>query len=134
MVNPEENLISLSCWLCAPEEKFDLYHFKFFRGAQGAFIIFNLTDMKSFVEVDKWKEAIYEDIGKIPILLIGNKLNLRDDRIIDYKTAKDYVNKEKFIGYREASALNDINVFESFKLINRIIYNIRKADTQYLNH
>lgn len=133
-IDPEDNLITLTCWLCAPEERFELYHSRFFRGARGAFIIFDLTDINSFTEVDKWKEAIYEYVGKIPILLIGNKLDLKGERVIDYKTAKEYADKEKFIGFIEISALNDINVFESFELMNKIIYRSRKADKEQLNH
>jgi small GTP-binding protein len=56
---------------------FPYLHSLFYFGAKGAIIVFDLTDKKSFESIIKWRDIIWGHIGNIPILLVGNKSDLR---------------------------------------------------------
>lgn len=137
-LNPKGNLVTFSCWLCAPQQRFEYYHHNFFRGAIAAIIMFDLSNKISFREIKKWKNSIYSHLGKVPVLLVGNKLDLKNKRVIPYEDARNYAERENFVGYIETSAEKDINVSEALEILNEIIYYFRKSgesvfSPKYLN-
>ena len=84
-VNLDDEKTIFACWVCSPERRFQYYWHKFYRGALGAFILFDLTDRNSFEETKFWKEVIRLRVADIPIVLIGNKSDLKNKRVIEYR-------------------------------------------------
>ena len=112
---------------------FDLGAQKFFRrfrkvyysGAQAAFIIFDLTNRDSYNNVLKWYQELKEFTTdqEIPVVLVGNKLDLSEERQVFYqegvKQAKELSEKELIkLSYIETSALTGENVEDAFNLIS----------------
>jgi GTPase SAR1 family protein len=53
----------------------------YFRGAYGAIVVYDITDKKSFDNVEHWVNKIREiAIDNVVILLIGNKLDRAGER------------------------------------------------------
>jgi small GTP-binding protein len=89
----------------------------YYKGANCAFIVYDVTRRDSFNEaVDFWLKDAQRELGNIPFVLIGNKIDLKVDRAITkeegLKKAMDL--KSFFI---ETSALLNINVQDTFKII-----------------
>jgi small GTP-binding protein len=120
--------ISYSCWVCAPQRRFEYYWPKFFRGASGAIIMFDLINKESFKEVYFWAKIVKKHLGLIPMILLGNKADLKTKRVIDYEEVKLVSEKLKFVDYIEISVHEDINVAESFKILNKAIQNYLDPD------
>ena len=53
---------------------------------------------------------------KIPIVLFGNKCDLKEERVVQQKDIDDFLQKYP-LNYFEASAKLDINIKEGFKKI-----------------
>lgn len=53
----------------------------YYRGAVGALMVFDLTNFKSFANVPLWLKELrqYAD-NNVVILLVGNKVDLKDKR------------------------------------------------------
>jgi small GTP-binding protein len=49
----------------------------FFRGASGMIAVFDVTRKASLLELDGWIERVYQVTGRIPLVIIGNKIDLR---------------------------------------------------------
>ncbi|MCG3220347.1 MAG: GTP-binding protein [Candidatus Heimdallarchaeota archaeon] len=68
---------------------------KHYKNTTGAIIIFDICRPDSFRHVPFWLEELmnYSGIGKVPILLIGNKSDLREtsQRTLNPIDAKEYV-------------------------------------------
>ena len=94
----------------------------YYKGAKGAFIVYDITSRKSFDNVDKWIEEIKEKIPNyIKLLVIGNKIDLNEQRVISIEEAK-YRYKDMDIPVIETLALNDTNLEDAFINMAKIIY------------
>jgi len=121
-VNPDDEKITFACWVCSPERRFQYYWHKFYRGALGAFILFDLTNRSSFEEIKFWEDVIRLRTDDIPIVLIGNKLDLKSKRVIKFDEAMNFSEQSGFEGYIETSVKKNINISKAFQLINERIY------------
>ena len=70
-------------WDTAGQEKFRAITKSYYRGAKGAFVVFDLTRKDSFVNADKWiSELRANGESDLIIVLIGNKSDLVMDRCV----------------------------------------------------
>lgn len=76
----EDTIISLQLWDIAGQERFSNITRAYYKGAVGAFLVYDVTRPKTFENVLKWKHDIDEkvqlsyDRGNIPIILLANKV------------------------------------------------------------
>jgi len=88
-----------------------------------------VTDQISFKNVKQWLQEIdryaCEHVNK---LLVGNKVDMKDKRVIDYNTAKTFASSLSGMTYIETSAKNDENVDLVFSTLAQEIKN-RLANT-----
>ena len=107
----------------AGQERFKAVSVSFIKKADGVILIYDISDIESFEAVENWIKSIRE-IGKdkLPIILVGNKCDLSDDkRMISLKEGQDKAN-EFNIPFYETSCKEGINIKEVFeKLIDDII-------------
>lgn len=65
----------------------------------------------------------------VEIMLCGNKVDLADDRAIEYSAAKAYAEKNNF-QYFETSAKTKTNVDKAFTKLTQTVYTIIPAATR----
>ncbi|MFW9873658.1 MAG: GTP-binding protein [Candidatus Thorarchaeota archaeon] len=119
------NVIGVTLYDLGAQKYFRRFRKIYYTGAQAAFIVFDLTNRESFENIKNWYQELkdfttYEDI---PIVLVGNKTDLSEDRQIFYqegvKLANELSEKEKIkLSYIETSALTGENVEDAFNLIS----------------
>ncbi|TFG17783.1 MAG: GTP-binding protein, partial [Promethearchaeota archaeon] len=119
------NDINIVIWDVGGQSNFERYRKTYYLGTQAAFIVFDLTNRKSFENVEKWYSELKANINKpdVPIILVGNKSDLINQRVVTFdeglKMADKLSSKElAYISYIETSALNGDNVQEAFKTIS----------------
>ena len=97
------------------------------RNADGAFIVYDITNEQSFIDVEYWHEQIKLSINDdIIIYLLGNKKDLQKNRLIDSSRGS---NKSKKLGmnkFVEVSAKTKENLMETFKEFYLEIYRKNK--------
>jgi len=109
---------------------------KFLRGAQGALLVFDLTNPISFEQLDFWYDQLLEHTegSKIPKILVGSKSDLLDsspiDKIIQEEVIKNFVKEKELNEYFKTSALKNCNVLEVFKELNNMM--LRQINTSYV--
>ena len=124
-------ITTLSCWNCAPQKKFHYYYSKFFRGALGALVFFDVSNKESYDETKKWIDRVRKHIDGIPIILIGNKIDL--ERKVSYEEAFQFANQERLAAYIETSVKLNINTSETFSLLNEIIFDFIRSGKSVFN-
>jgi len=119
------NKIGVSLYDLGAQKYFKRFRKVYYLGAQAAFIIFDLTNRESFENVKDWyKELKVFTMGEdIPIVIVGNKTDLTEERKIFYqegaRLANNLSQSEKIkISYIETSALTGNNVEDAFNLIS----------------
>jgi small GTP-binding protein len=76
----------------------------FFKGSDAAFLVYDVTNIKSFETLPSWLKELREYATPEPIIyLIGNKID-REDRVITKADAEKFVSTYQLAGYYETSA------------------------------
>lgn len=92
-----------------------------YRNANCILLFYDVKNQKSFDNIKNWIKNIIDIKGKknknYGLFLIGNKIDCKEKRIIEKKTAQNLAVELK-IKYFECSCLNKINVYE---ILNEII-------------
>ena len=118
-INIGEKTIKLQLWDTAGTEKFRSITTGYYRGADAAFVVFDLSSKTSFKAVSEWIENYYKyknpDSEK-NVVLIGNKVDLVDKREVTQEEAENYV-KDNNIFYFETSAKEGKNIEECFNFM-----------------
>lgn len=101
----------------AGQEFFKRIRHEYYKGANCAFIVYDITRRETFDEgIDYWFKDARKELGEIPFVIVGNKVDLEDQRQVSKEEGlrKAAELKSFFI---ETSALYNINVQDTFKLI-----------------
>ena len=122
----DEKKIKMQIWDTAGQERFKNIIASYYRGAHGILLIYDVTDKDSFKNLSNWLIEIEKNASKNVLkVLIGNKSDLEDKRVITFNQGKDFADAYglKFI---ETSAKKNLNVNEAFETLGR---ELMKAST-----
>ena len=109
--------IKAQIWDTAGQERYRAITSMYYKGAKGAFIVFDLSSKSTFQNVEKWFNEIKKTADPtINLILIGNKSDLKDKRQISTEEGENKA-KEMNVAYLETSALNADNVDKAFDLL-----------------
>jgi Ras-related protein Rab-6A len=105
-------LIKLQIWDSAGQEKFRSLIPNYIRGSSLIFLVFDISRKDSFQNLNHWIEFI-TNIDKGNIIIIGNKIDLKEERVVPKEEAEKYC-KEKNYEYFEVSAKEGTNITNFF--------------------
>ena len=108
--------ITLSLWDTGGQERFNFFKTDFFKGVAAVGLVFDLSRPDTFDKIDEYFDEIRTRSGNIPIFLIGNKHDLREDigETIPREKIIQKVNQYYLFEYIETSALENKNVYNLF--------------------
>ena len=104
------------------QEKYKSIALNIIRNAQGIILMYDITNKKSFESIPEWIKSIRDSKGEnFPMILLGNKLDKEDIRVISEKEGKELAD-EYGIKFFETSNKTGVNIQESGKaLVNEIL-------------
>ena len=112
----------IQIWDTAGQERYKAITSSYFKGSNGCFIVYDITNEASFDNVEKWYEQIQSETSKeIPIVLVGNKCDLEDERKVPTEKAKEKAENLK-CAFFETSALKGLNIDKIFEELVNTIY------------
>ena len=105
-------------------KKLDNLNEELLKNVKGVIAIYDITKLKTFETAEKLIKEIRQKIGNIvPILLLGNKNDLKFLRDIDYDEALEKANSLNCV-LREINCVDEDSVHETIKyLIAKIYFN-----------
>ncbi|MCK5240671.1 MAG: GTP-binding protein, partial [Candidatus Thorarchaeota archaeon] len=113
--------IKVQCWDVAGQARFKAVRKMYYSGAAGTIMVFDVTRRRSFQELVKWVEEADESIGiRVPILCIGNKIDL-PDRAVPSAEAKKWAEDQNFY-YMESSAKTGEGVADMFTVLSELMW------------
>ncbi len=113
----KDDIIKFLVYDLAGQSFFKRVRHEYYKGANCAFIVYDVTRRETFDEaVDFWLEDAQKKLGNVPLVLIGNKIDLEDKREITKEEGLEKANQLKSF-FIETSALKNINVQDTFKII-----------------
>ena len=109
--------VKLQIWDTAGEERFRTIISSYYKGAHGILLVYDITLKESFESLNDWLNEIKKNTSKnIVKVLIGNKIDLNDKRVISFDEAKEFADNNN-MKYIETSAKTATNVDQAFGLI-----------------
>ncbi len=113
--------IKMQIWDTAGQERFKNIISSYYKGAHGILLLFDVTDKESFKNLSNWLIEIEKNASKNVLkVLIGNKTDLEDKRVITYNQGKQFADTYG-LKYIETSAKKNMNVTEAFETLGREI-------------
>lgn len=119
-------LIKLQIWDFGGEERFHFLLKSYAYGSFGGIFMFDLTNAHSLNEIYDWisifRGSLESNFKEAPILLVGGKSDLENQRIFTSDDIKSYLNSLKLFNYIECSSKTGENVNFIFEtLVSKII-------------
>ena len=124
----ENTKFRLQIWDTAGQESFLSMTKVYYKNSCCAFIVYDITEKKSFDHVEFWLNELKNEAPEsILYVLIGNKSDLYEKRVISFEQGSDYAKKHKMMFF-ETSARNKIDIDNIFKeTVKRINKNIKEG-------
>ena len=107
-------MVKLQIWDLAGQPHFGGVRPLFYQGSTGVIYVFSVTDRASFDHLSGWLEEARKNAGNVPGILIGNKSDLVDRRVVSREEAEAYAVQAGLL-YMETSAKLDENVGDAFR-------------------
>lgn len=103
----ENAKVQLSLWDTAGQERFHALGPIYYRDADGALLVYDITDDESFKKVRTWVKELRRIVGDdIDIAIAGNKVDLQRNRKVDEDEAKRYAESVGATHFNTSAKLN----------------------------
>ncbi|GAI74846.1 unnamed protein product [marine sediment metagenome] len=95
--------VKLQIWVYGGEERFRFLLGQYCKGANAAFFLYNITNPSSLDNLPAWTHIIREHAGDIPIILVGTKVHLEEQRAVTREQGIQAVRIHNLSGFIEVS-------------------------------
>ena len=120
--NIEGHVIKAQIWDTAGQERYKAITSAYYKGAKGAFIVYDITRKESFDNVTKWAEQLKSTADKnLTIIIVGNKTDLEDQRQVTSEEGQNKAN-ELESAFIETSAASGSNLDKAFEMMINEVY------------
>ena len=114
--------VNLNLWDIGGQDSFKLVRGKFYKQAIAALLIFDVTNRRSFENLEAWIKEAYDNVEQqIPFVMIGNKIDLTDSRAVP---TEEIQKKAKDLGIAlviETSAVTGEGIDQAFNYLAHTI-------------
>ena len=118
----EGHTIKAQIWDTAGQERYKAITSAYYKGAKGAFVVYDITRKGSFESIEKWVNDLTSTADKkLTIVVIGNKCDLEDQRQITKEQGEEKANKLE-VAFLETSAFSGENLDKAFEMMINEIY------------
>ncbi|XP_020614148.1 ras and EF-hand domain-containing protein homolog isoform X7 [Orbicella faveolata] len=135
----DDKTVAFQLWDTAGQERFRSIAKSYFRKADGVLLLYDVTCETSFIDVRDWVEAIEDSTTKpIPIMLCGNKIDLRQSHIDEGKTVITAENGERLAKeygalFIETSSKENRNITEACVELGRLLRKVEDTEVEESN-
>nr|MDO8084893.1 Rab family GTPase [Candidatus Sigynarchaeum springense] len=108
-------VVKLQIWDFGGEKRFRFLLPPYCRGAQAGLFLYDVSNKKSLDSIAEWTSLVFDNAGKIPIMLVGAKADLEDTRQVPREEGMKIAEKLGLAGFVETSSKNGQNVEQTFE-------------------
>jgi len=127
----QDDRLDLQIWDLGGQLGYERLRSRYFAGAKGALVVFDLTNPESFVNLPHWFQELWEYTGEkeTPVVILGNKCDLVDDIKVNEDEImafiKEFQHKHQIqmpYTYHQTSAKDGINIDVAFDDLVKEMY------------
>ncbi|MFX1418223.1 MAG: Rab family GTPase [Promethearchaeota archaeon] len=109
--------LTLQVWDFGGEDKFKFLINSYAQGSSGGIFMYDLTNYESLINIINWLPEFRKTCKNIPFIIVGSKLDLKDQRVCTKEEAIDLMKLHGLYGYVESSSKTGENVEKAFKVL-----------------
>ena len=120
----EGKILNLEIWDTVGQEQYSAVNKIFIKNAQIALIVYDITNRKSFENLNNWYNLIFE-INKDSNVIVGvtaNKTDLYENQVVDSEEGKNFADEKK-ISFFETSAKDYESIENVFIQLSKFYIN-----------
>lgn len=130
--------IRVKVWDSAGQERYQTLVAQTIHNTEGIFIVYDVTQQSTFNDLEKWIEKLDDlvTINAFPIIVIGNKIDLTEKRVVKKEVAEEFCQSHGF-PYFETTCKKSETVFPAIKCLlqkvyiaNRDMYEVKSEPTE----
>jgi len=119
---PNRGDFKFQIWDTAGQERFRSIAASFYRGADACVLVYDISDIKTFQNLDRWMKEFLESSGaenskNFPFVVLGNKSDMSDEMMVSKSRAQAWCKSKPNVSFFETSALSKLNVVEAFNAV-----------------
>nr|XP_001091918.3 ras-related protein Rab-17 isoform X3 [Macaca mulatta] len=110
--------LKLEIWDTAGQEKYHSVCHLYFRGANAALLVYDITRKDSFLKAQQWLKDLEKELHpeEVLVMLVGNKTDLSEEREVTFQEGKEFADSQKLL-FMETSAKLNYQVSEVFSAV-----------------
>lgn len=113
----DDAVIKFEIWDTAGQERYHSLAPMYYRGAQAAIVMYDITNKESFGRAQSWIAELQKQASpNIVIALAGNKTDLDNIRAVQFEEGRSFAEENNLL-FMETSAKSAMNVAEIFTAI-----------------
>ena len=125
--------LNLEIWDTAGQEQYRATNKIFMKGAKIALLVYDITNEKSFEQINYWHETVKNmNNENIIFCLVGNKNDLYEQRVIKEEKGKKFAEEKKMLFF-ESSAMDYESIETIFKGACQEYLNLVKEEEKKMN-
>ncbi|KAK2722686.1 hypothetical protein QYM36_003016 [Artemia franciscana] len=110
----DDTTVKFEIWDTAGQERYHSLAPMYYRGAQAAIVVYDITNQETFTRAQNWiRELQRQASPNIVIALAGNKSDLAQRRAVEFDEAKVFADEQGLL-FMETSAKTAMNVNDIF--------------------
>jgi small GTP-binding protein len=111
-----ESTVRFVIWDLAGQAQFKRVRQSYLANAEAGILVFDVTNKSSYGNIMNWYTEIINASPSISLILVGNKIDLKNNRVVTNKEGESLAESLK-LPYVETSAKTGENVNDAFKML-----------------
>lgn len=123
---PNGKSVRFDIWDTCGMERYNSIAPIYYKAARVCLVVYDITNRTTFEKAQTWVAILLQEANiDVIIALIGNKIDLADDRSVSYNEGKEYADSQRLLFY-EVSAKTGQGINEIFTEILKILTHYEK--------
>ncbi|TXT58999.1 MAG: Small GTP-binding domain protein [Promethearchaeota archaeon] len=111
-----ESSVRFVIWDLAGQQQFQRVRQSYLANARAGVLVYDVTRRNTYEKINNWHEEIKKNTDQISMILVGNKIDLVDDREVTPEEGKELAEKLN-LSYIETSAKTGENIEDAFRML-----------------
>ena len=130
IIDLDKKKVKVLIWDTVGQERFLAINKSFLQNVDGIMLVYDITNLESFQHMKKWIDLVKNYNDKLPTILVGNKIDKDDERIVTEEEGNNLA-KEYNLTFFETSAFSGKHIQKAFLDMSKKVFNYLMNESKF---